>query len=131
MFFLSQEVEDPDYDKHSNFYPRGPSKASGPIRAVVGENFGCFGAKKKKDPPSQGGAEKQPPRPLTKNPISQSDYVGGMQLLYEPELCHCFLSLLSESSNPDVLEASAGAIQNLAACLWRVSINLIRHIFQS
>ncbi|KAG8184424.1 hypothetical protein JTE90_004592 [Oedothorax gibbosus] len=120
LSYRLQEVEDPDYDKHNTFTSGLASKASGPIRAV-GENLGCFGVKEKKD--NSKGAEKQS-RPLTKNPVSSESSSGGVQLLYQPELCHCYLSLLSESSNPDCLEASAGAIQNLAACLWQPSIEI-------
>lgn len=35
-----------------------------------------------------------------------------------------YLSLLSECSNPETLEAAAGAIQNLAACYWQPSVDI-------
>jgi len=35
-----------------------------------------------------------------------------------------YLSLLSNSSNPETLEGAAGAIQNLSACYWQPSIDI-------
>jgi hypothetical protein len=35
-----------------------------------------------------------------------------------------YLALLSNCSNPETLEAAAGAIQNLAACYWQPSIEI-------
>ena len=35
-----------------------------------------------------------------------------------------YLNLLSNCSNPETLEAAAGAIQNLAACYWQPSIDI-------
>ena len=35
-----------------------------------------------------------------------------------------YLALLSDCSNPETLEAAAGALQNLAACYWQPSIDV-------
>lgn len=35
-----------------------------------------------------------------------------------------YLSLLQTCSNPETLEAAAGALQNLAACYWQPSIEI-------
>jgi len=35
-----------------------------------------------------------------------------------------YLSLLQSCSNPETLEAAAGAVQNLAACYWQPSIEI-------
>ena len=35
-----------------------------------------------------------------------------------------YLDLLSNCSNPETLEAAAGAIQNLSACYWQASIDV-------
>lgn len=122
LSYRCQEVEDPDYDKH--IFSPVHSRASAPIKAV-GENLGCFGANRKKKEVSHS-AEKQRREgiPLTKNPIGQSDSVGGMALLWQPEIAQCYLALLSECSNPETLEAAAGAMQNLAACYWQPSIDI-------
>lgn len=45
----------------------------------------------------------------------------GYELLFQPEVVRIYTSLLRESKNPSVLEAAAGAIQNLCAGRWTVS----------
>ena len=45
----------------------------------------------------------------------------GYELLFQPEVVRIYTSLLKESQNPTVLEASAGAVQNLCAGRWTVS----------
>lgn len=47
--------------------------------------------------------------------------VTGPALLWNPETVKLYLRLLQESSNADTLEASAAAIQNLAACQFEGS----------
>ncbi|XP_062852343.1 catenin delta-1 isoform X2 [Trichomycterus rosablanca] len=42
----------------------------------------------------------------------------GYELLFQPDVARLYTSLLVESKNPSVLEASAGAIQNLCAGRW-------------
>ncbi|KAG7265563.1 hypothetical protein CRUP_005095 [Coryphaenoides rupestris] len=42
----------------------------------------------------------------------------GYELLFQPEVVRIYTSLLKESQNPTVLEASAGAVQNLCAGRW-------------
>uniref|UniRef100_A0A3P8PRX9 Catenin delta 1 n=1 Tax=Astatotilapia calliptera TaxID=8154 RepID=A0A3P8PRX9_ASTCA len=42
----------------------------------------------------------------------------GYELLFQPEVVRVYTSLLKESQNPSVLEAAAGAIQNLCAGRW-------------
>lgn len=46
---------------------------------------------------------------------------SGYELLFQPEVVRIYTSLLKESKNPSVLEAAAGAIQNLCAGRWTVS----------
>lgn len=43
---------------------------------------------------------------------------SGYELLFQPEVVRVYTSLLRESKNPSVLEAAAGAIQNLCAGRW-------------
>jgi len=47
-----------------------------------------------------------------------------MELLWQPTIIQLYLKLLDESSNPETLEAAAGAIQNLAACDWEPTLEL-------
>ncbi|XP_016089589.1 catenin delta-1-like [Sinocyclocheilus grahami] len=42
----------------------------------------------------------------------------GYELLFQPEVVRVYTSLLKESKNPSVLEAAAGAVQNLCAGRW-------------
>lgn len=46
----------------------------------------------------------------------------GYELLFQPEVVRVYTSLLRESKNPSVLEAAAGAVQNLCAGRWTVSV---------
>nr|XP_042905444.1 catenin delta-2 isoform X4 [Parasteatoda tepidariorum] len=121
LSYRLQEIEDPDYDKH--LYPTSmQSRASAPLKAV-GDHLGCFGGtnKKKKDATEK---ERREAVPLTKNPISESDPASGFALLWQPEVAQLYISLLTECSNPETLEAAAGAIMNLAACYWEPSIDI-------
>lgn len=45
----------------------------------------------------------------------------GYELLFQPEIVRIYISLLKESKTPAILEASAGALQNLCAGRWTVS----------
>lgn len=47
---------------------------------------------------------------------------AGFELLYQPEVVRLYLSLLTESQNYNTLEAAAGALQNLSAGQWTVSV---------
>jgi len=44
--------------------------------------------------------------------------------VYGFQVVQAYLALLSNCSNPETLEAAAGAIQNLAACYWQPSIEI-------
>ena len=94
----------------------------------IGENQGCFGASRKKKEAANGGsgAAQSPSSPsATVAAIPQrSDPPKGMELLWQPDIVQPYLALLSNCSNPETLEAAAGAIQNLAACYWQPSIDI-------
>uniref|UniRef100_A0A8C5GYV1 Catenin delta-2-like n=1 Tax=Gouania willdenowi TaxID=441366 RepID=A0A8C5GYV1_GOUWI len=80
-----------------------------------GESSGCWGKKKKK----KKGAEQWDgvdPFPDTAEPPK------GVQMLWHPTIVKPYLTLLSECSNPDTLEGAAGALQNLAAGSWKVTL---------
>lgn len=49
-------------------------------------------------------------------------FPAGFELLYQPEVVRLYLSLLTESQNYNTLEAAAGALQNLSAGQWTVSV---------
>ncbi|XP_019901497.2 catenin delta-1 isoform X3 [Esox lucius] len=81
--------------------PLGPNKA------------GCFGSRKgkgKKDGDDGSADQVDIPKRTT--------LAKGYELLFQPEVVRVYTSLLRESQNPSVLEAAAGAIQNLCAGRW-------------
>ncbi|KAK6037233.1 Armadillo/beta-catenin-like repeat protein [Cooperia oncophora] len=49
------------------------------------------------------------------------ELLQGPAVLWQPYVVKLYLKLLQEASNLDTLEASAGAIQNLAACQFNPS----------
>ena len=125
----------------------------GGIGNKVGDNLGCFGGSKKKSKDSSSsltspsaisspmnsldaktqqltisgnsganGGTMTPTSPPVPRP--RSEPARGMELLWQTEVVQPYLALLSECSNPETLEAAAGAIQNLAACFWQPSIDI-------
>ncbi|XP_066961448.1 catenin delta-2 isoform X30 [Macrobrachium rosenbergii] len=117
LSYRCQEVEDPNYDKN---HPPTQSRATATAK---GDNLGCFGgSRKKKDP--VGGALKETTTGHF-NWAKQKINPKNMELLWQPEVVvGPYLSLLSDCSNPETLEAAAGALQNLAACYWQPSIDV-------
>uniref|UniRef100_G3Q134 Catenin delta 1 n=1 Tax=Gasterosteus aculeatus aculeatus TaxID=481459 RepID=G3Q134_GASAC len=82
----------------------------GPAPANKG---GCFGSRKgkgKKDGDDGSGDQIDIPKRTTP--------AKGYELLFQPEVVRVYTSLFRESKNPSVLEAAAGAIQNLCAGRW-------------
>ncbi|XP_046682314.1 catenin delta-2 isoform X5 [Homalodisca vitripennis] len=121
LSYRCQEVEDPNYDKH----PLPTQSRVGPppkgLHLCAGENLGCFGASKKK---KEAQMVQQKETASTSRSTSRSEPIKGMELLWQPEVVQSYLSLLQTCSNPETLEAAAGALQNLAACYWQPSIEI-------
>ena len=90
-------------------------------RCVLGENLGCFGGSKKKKDGQPVQKETTASRTTTS---PRTEPVRGMELLWQPEVVQSYLKLLQTCSNPETLEAAAGALQNLAACYWQPSIEI-------
>lgn len=89
---------------------------------LAGDNLGCFGASKKK---KEGQTNNQTSQNVSVNRNSaRTEPVIGQELLWQPEVVQVYLSLLQTCSNPETLEAAAGALQNLAACYWQPSIEI-------
>merc|ERR1719410_1561648 len=109
LSYRAQEIEDPNYDKRQ--LPAGESRAAA---TPSKDNLGCFGASKNKSstPKANGTAS------------SGSRGGPGMDQLWVAEVVQPYLNLLSNCSNPETLEAAAGAIQNLSACYWQPSIDI-------
>lgn len=141
LSYRCQEVEDPNYDKHP--LPQ-PTRSSATTKS---ENLGCFGASKKKKEQQNNGEGKDGPVNMVgsnggipgqsngasssgnslssrHNSLQRNDPPKGYELLWQPEVVQSYLALLQSCSNPETLEAAAGALQNLAACYWQPSIEI-------
>ncbi|XP_019901496.2 catenin delta-1 isoform X2 [Esox lucius] len=87
--------------------PLGPNKA------------GCFGSRKGKDEWFSKGKKDGDDGSADQVDIpKRTTLAKGYELLFQPEVVRVYTSLLRESQNPSVLEAAAGAIQNLCAGRW-------------
>lgn len=60
----------------------------------------------------------------SRSSIQRQEPMKGYELLWQPEVVQSYLALLQSCSNPETLEAAAGALQNLAACYWQPSIEI-------
>ena len=143
LSYRCQEVEDPNYDKHP--LPTMPTRSTASSKS---ENLGCFGAsKKKKDQQNNGDGKDNTPAASglngsipgqsngagasagnslssRNNSLQRNEPPKGYELLWQPEVVQSYLALLQSCSNPETLEAAAGALQNLAACYWQPSIEI-------
>ncbi|KAL3842925.1 hypothetical protein ACJMK2_020899 [Sinanodonta woodiana] len=111
LTYRIQEVEDPEFFKKRNATlqrQKQPSK----------ENTGCFGGGKKK-PPAKGKSPDTSQLPPPRLPPQANEYKG----LWSANAVQQYLHLLT-SSNPVTLEASCGALQNLAACDWQPAVEI-------
>ncbi|KAM6388753.1 catenin delta-1 isoform 4-T4 [Rhynochetos jubatus] len=87
--------------------------AQPPVPGTTAPAASCFGAKKgkgKKVPEDPAADAVDFPR--------RTAPARGYELLFQPEVVRIYISLLKESKTPAILEASAGAIQNLCAGSW-------------
>ncbi|XP_063739577.1 catenin delta-1 isoform X2 [Eleginops maclovinus] len=80
--------------------------------APSSQKGGCFSSRKSKGKKDDDGAADIIDIPKRTAPAK------GYELLFQPEVVRIYTSLLKESKNPTVLEASAGAVQNLCAGRW-------------
>lgn len=145
LSYRCQEVEDPNYDKHpiptQSRTSGGSQSSSGSASSSKGENLGCFGASKKKKDTQQnndhkdnlsgsssagnaGSSNNGGSGTASRSSIQRQEPIKGYELLWQPEVVQSYLALLQSCSNPETLEAAAGAIQNLAACYWQPSIEI-------
>ncbi|XP_011184563.1 catenin delta-2 [Zeugodacus cucurbitae] len=121
LSYRCQEVEDPNYDKQPM-----PIQSRPPSNSYKGENLGCFGTSKKKKEAAQSDhqMENSYTPSTSKNSVPNSLSHKRYELLWQPEVVQYYLALLQSCSNPETLEAAAGAIQNLSACYWQPSIDI-------
>ncbi|KAH9506503.1 Plakophilin-4, variant 2 [Dermatophagoides farinae] len=91
----------------------------GGIRSKVGENISCFWWIKKNKSKSGGGHHTMSPSVSASGLESKTANLSlnsngprsGIELLWQTDVVQPYLALLSECSNPEKLEAAAGAIQ--------------------
>jgi len=123
LSYRAQEVEDPNYDKRQ--LPVGETRAAAGKPGSEAASGGCFGASKAKPAKAGSSGSGGPPTGTSSQSGGRSGGpVTGMELLWQPEVVQPYLNLLSNCSNPETLEAAAGAIQNLSACYWQPSIDI-------
>ncbi|XP_051993817.1 catenin delta-1-like isoform X4 [Xyrauchen texanus] len=79
---------------------------------------GCFSSRKGKDEWFSKGKKEDDGTSDTIDIPKRSTPAKGYELLFQPEVVRVYTSLLKESKNPSVLEAAAGAVQNLCAGRW-------------
>ncbi|XP_056135450.1 catenin delta-1 isoform X2 [Lampris incognitus] len=105
---LSYQVhrEIPGCERYQEAVPlnQGPAPAN--------QKGGCFSSRKGKGKKEEDGVADVVDIPKRSTPAK------GYELLFQPEVVRIYTSLLKESQNPTVLEASAGAVQNLCAGRW-------------
>ncbi|XP_016310639.1 catenin delta-1-like isoform X1 [Sinocyclocheilus anshuiensis] len=87
----------------------------GPVPSQKG---GCFSSRKGKDEWFSKGKKEDDGTSDTIDIPKRSTPAKGYELLFQPEVVRVYTSLLKESKNPSVLEAAAGAVQNLCAGRW-------------
>ncbi|KAM4585167.1 catenin delta-1 isoform 2-T4 [Odontesthes bonariensis] len=98
--------EIPGCERYQETMPinQGPAPSS--------QKGGCFSSRKGKGKRDEDAAADAIDIPKRTTPAK------GYELLHQPEVVRIYTSLLKETKNPTVLEASAGAIQNLCAGRW-------------
>ncbi|XP_034543374.1 catenin delta-1 isoform X1 [Notolabrus celidotus] len=111
---LSYQVhrEIPGCERYQEAAPlnQGPAPSS--------QKGGCFSSRKGKDEWfSKGKKDEDAAADIIDIP-KRTTPAKGYELLFQPEVVRIYTSLLKESKNPTVLEASAGAVQNLCAGRW-------------
>ncbi|XP_030372298.1 catenin delta-2 [Scaptodrosophila lebanonensis] len=121
LSYRCQEVEDPNYDKQPFIAQERVIPSSS-----KGENLGCFGTSKKKKELAQNEVQQDYifSTEYSKSLRTNHQSNKGYEQLWQPEVVQYYLSLLQSCSNPETLEAAAGAIQNLSACYWQPSIDI-------
>ncbi|XP_049337154.1 catenin delta-1 isoform X3 [Astyanax mexicanus] len=111
---LSYQVhrEVPGCERYQETAPvnQGPTPAN--------QKTGCFSSRKGKDEWFSKGRKDDDGTLDTIDIPKRTTPAKGYELLFQPEVVRVYTSLLRESKNPSVLEAAAGALQNLCAGRW-------------
>ncbi|CAL8331348.1 unnamed protein product [Merluccius merluccius] len=86
--------------------------------APSSQKGGCFSSRKGKEEWFSKGRQDDDGTSDMIDIPKRTTPAKGYELLFQPEVVRIYTSLLKESQNPTVLEASAGAVQNLCAGRW-------------
>lgn len=105
-----QEIVDPKFD------PRTTTPRSARERSKSAPSFSPKNKKK-----SSGLFKKNKKE---ESPVANGGKVIGPSLLWHRDTVELYLQVLQESADPEILEASAAAIQNLAACQFDGSVQV-------
>uniref|UniRef100_A0A8C9W5H3 Catenin delta 1 n=1 Tax=Scleropages formosus TaxID=113540 RepID=A0A8C9W5H3_SCLFO len=107
---LSYQVhrEVPGCERYLETMPQNQGPSTGSVQKAS-----CFGSRKGK-----GKKEAEDTAADMIDFPKRTTPAKGYELLFQPEVVRIYASLLKESKNPSVLEAAAGAIQNLCAGRW-------------
>jgi len=137
----SKENNGNSLNRKENTDPTSPLVTSESKQHKANKNStstGCIGMKKKpfknqsknfSNPLST--SNKKPPPEQFKYLVPIRDHNPkpiGCELLWQPEAVSIYVYILTNSTNPITLEASAGAIHNLCACSWNWSALLRVHV---
>jgi hypothetical protein len=117
LSYRVEEVVNPKYnpnDKHVRIHGKKERSKSAPSDSPKGKKKGGLFKKSKKG----------------KENVDSNVATVGPPLLWHPDTVKTYLKLLQESSNSDTLEASAAAIQNLAACQFDGSVQVRQTVRQ-
>ncbi|XP_015243679.1 PREDICTED: catenin delta-1 isoform X2 [Cyprinodon variegatus] len=109
-YHVHSEIPGADRYKETPPINQGPASSS--------QKGGCFSSRKGKDEWFSKGKKEDDPAADTIDIPARTSPAKGYELLFQPEVVNIYTKLLTESSNLTVLEASAGAIQNLCAGHW-------------
>ncbi|XP_029431776.1 catenin delta-1 isoform X2 [Rhinatrema bivittatum] len=94
--------------------PHAEKYHDAPLNATSShQKASCFGTKKAK-----GKKPAEDPAADTVDFPKRTTPAKGYELLFQPEVVRVYVSLMKESRTPAILEASAGALQNLCAGHW-------------
>uniref|UniRef100_A0A5S6QUD1 Fibronectin type-III domain-containing protein n=1 Tax=Trichuris muris TaxID=70415 RepID=A0A5S6QUD1_TRIMR len=108
LSYRLQELENPKYDRSTlNLHERSKSAPSGSPKATWKKSL-----RKKRDLHD------------CQRPYAQRPELRNVAPLFKADTVRLYMALLQNSTNPDVLEASAGAVQNLCACYWQPSVDV-------
>lgn len=135
-----EKLNSPDLSTRGS--PRGSANGSASKIPTDAVRTGCIRMKKKpfaqrKKPKTSKGSAGQKLKNSTPPPETETLLIPvnadgglphGLELLWQPDTVTIYIFLLTNSTNPVTLEASAAAIHNLCGCSWKWASLLRVHV---